>query len=297
MMTRRSYRAFAILFGCCVLSATVAAQDALKFSGEYLAEETFVGSADVRNGAVRVSDFDESDTILRFVFTPRIKLGVLRFGAEWERFSFDFPSGTPLPSTLQSASLIVGLDTQLSDSILVRVEAQPGIYGSDFDDISGDFNVPFIVGGTYIYNPNLQFIAGVSVDVERQHPVIPAAGIRWKVARQWVLNAVLPKPRIEFEWYRDLTLYLGGDIKQTSFRVDDDFGVAHGNPRLNHAVLSYGEVRTGIGFEWKISQILTLSGEIGYQPYRSFDFYRAGVQFEEDGSSAPYGMVSLHGAF
>ena len=79
--------------------------------------------------------------------------------------------------------------------------------------------------------------------------------------------------------------------------LDEDFGIAHGNPRLNHAVLSYSEIRTGVGFEWKISQILTLTGEIGYQPYRSFDFYRAGVQFDEDGSSAPYGMVSLHGSF
>jgi hypothetical protein len=302
-MNCRSCPCIAALLGCFFLSSPICGQDAVsesdtfKFSGEYLAEETFIGSADVRSGAVRVRDFDESDTILRFVLTPRIKFGVLRLGAEWERFSFDFPSGAPLPDTLQSVALILGLDTQFSDSILVRFEAQPGVYNTGFDNLSDDFNVPFIVGGTYIYNPNLQFIVGVSVNIERQYPVIPAAGIRWKVARQWVLNGVLPKPRIEFEWYRDLTLYLGGDIKQTNFRVDDNFGSAHGNPRLDHAVLSYSEVRTGIGFEWKISSILTLSGEIGYQPYRSFDFYRAGVQFEEDGSSAPYGMVSLHGAF
>jgi hypothetical protein len=287
------------LLGCLFLYGTICGQDAagFKFSGEYVAEETYIGSADVRNGAVKVADFDEGDTILRFVLTPRVKFGVLRLGAEWERFSFGFPSGAPLPTTLQSASLVLGLDTQFSDSILVRFEAQPGVYTTAFDNVSDDFNMPFIVGGTYIYNPNLQFVAGVSVDIERQYPVIPAAGIRWKIARQWVLNGVLPKPRIEYEWYRDLTLYVGANIKQTNFRVDDNFGNAHGNPRLNHAVLSYGEIRTGVGFEWKISQILTLTGEIGYQPYRSFDFYRAGVQFGEDGSSAPYGMVSLHGAF
>lgn len=298
-MNCRSCPSLTVLLGCFFLTGIIRGQDApgFKFSGEYVAEETFIGSADVRNGAMRVNDFDESDTILRFVLTPRVKFGVLRLGAEWERFSFGFPSGAPLPATLQSGSLILGLDTQFSDSILVRFEAQPGVYTTAFDNVSDDFNMPFIVGGTYIYNPNLQFVAGVSVDIERQYPVIPAAGIRWKISRQWVLNGVLPKPRIEFEWYRDLTLYLGANIKQTNFRVDEDFGNSHGNPRLNHAVLSYGEIRTGVGFEWKISQILTLTGEIGYQPYRSFDFYRAGVQFEEDGSSAPYGMVSLHGAF
>lgn len=305
-MNCRSCHALAVLLGCFLIAgveppspevATESESSSFRFTGEYLAEETFIGSADVANGAVKVRDFDESDTILRLILTPRVKFGVLRLGAEWERFSFGFPSGAPLPGTLQSVSLVLGLDTQFSDSILVRFEAQPGVYNTGFDDLSDDFNVPFIIGGTYIYNPNLQFIAGVSVDVERQYPVIPAAGIRWKVSRQWVLNAVLPKPRIEFEWQRYLTLYLGGDIKQTNFRVDDNFGTVHGNPRLDHAVLSYGEIRTGVGFEWKISQILTLSGEIGYQPYRSFDFYRADVQFDEDGSSAPYGMVSLHGAF
>jgi hypothetical protein len=302
-MNCRSFHYATALLGCCSLTVVATAQDPVpepstfKFTGEYVAEETFVGGADVRNGAVRVEDFDESDTILRFILTPRIKVGILRLGAEWERFSFGFPDAAPLPETLQSVSLVLGLDTQLSDSILARFEAQPGVYNNGFGHLSDDFNMPFIVGGTYIYNPNLQFVVGVSVDVERKYPVIPAAGIRWKVARQWVLNGVLPTPRIEFEPFKDLTLYLGADIKQTNFRVDDSFGDAHGNPQLNHAVLSYGEVRTGVGFEWKISTILTLTGEIGYQPYRSFDFYRADVRFEEDGSSAPYGMVSLRGAF
>ena len=34
------------------------------------------------------------------VLTPRVKLGVLRLGAEWERFSFGMPKHAPLPDTL-----------------------------------------------------------------------------------------------------------------------------------------------------------------------------------------------------
>jgi hypothetical protein len=136
----------------------------------------------------------------------------------------------------------------------------------------------------------------VSVDVEREYPVIPVAGIRWKVARQWVVNAVLPQPRIEYEAAKNVTLYGGGNIKQTNFRVDDDFGDTHRKPQLNHAVLTYSEVRAGLGVDWKLSPIVTLTAEAGYQPYRSFDFYRANIRFHEDGS-APYGMISLHGAF
>jgi hypothetical protein len=276
-------------------AATESSTTFFSFSGEYLAEETYVSDAAVRRGDRAVRDFDESDTILRFVFTPRVSFGVLRLGAEWERFSFGFPERSPLPNTLQSASLVIGLDTQLSDSILMRFEAEPGLYGTnhlDFDQV----NVPFIAGGTYIYSPSLQFIVGVSIDVERDYPVIPAAGFRWKISRLWVLNVVMPTPRIEFEAAKNIILYAGANIKQTNFRMDDDFGTNRRNPRLSHAVLSYSEVRTGGGIDWKISPSVTLTAEAGYQPYREFDFYRADVRFHEDGS-APYGMVSLHGAF
>ena len=265
------------------------------FSGEYLAEETYVGDADVRRGDRAVRDFDESDSILRFVFTPRVSFGVLRLGAEWERFSFGFNGPAPLPNTLQSTSFVIGLDTQFSDSILVRFEAEPGLYGTNhlsFDQV----NVPFIAGGTYIYSPSLQFVLGISIDVERRYPVIPAAGFRWKVSRLWVLNAVMPTPRIEFEAAKGATLYLGANIKQTNFRMDDDFLSNRRNPRLESAVLTYSEVRAGGGIDWKISPSVTLTAEAGYQPYRNFDFYRANIRFHEDGS-APYGMISLHGAF
>ncbi len=128
----------------------------LPFPGEYVVEETYVGDGDVRRGPHKsVRDFDENDSILQLVFTPRIKLGVLRLGAEWERFSFGVPDGARLPDTLQSVNLVIGLDTQFSDSILIRVEAQPGVYNTGLDDLSDDFNLPFVIGGTYIYSPDL----------------------------------------------------------------------------------------------------------------------------------------------
>ena len=265
------------------------------FSGEFVVDETYVGNGDVQRGQHVLSDFDENDILLRFVLTPRIKLGVLRLGAEWERFSFGFPDSAPLPDTLQAVSLVLGLDTQLSDSILLRFQAQPGFYGTDNFE-SQDVNIPFVVGGTYIYSPNLQLVLGIGVDIERKYPVLPGGGVRWKIARQWVLDAVLPTPRLEFQLNKDLTLYAGGTIKETNFRVDDHFGSARGIPRLNQAVLTYGEIRTGAGAAWRVSSVMTLSAEAGYQPYRDFDFYRADVRYHQDGG-APYGTISVRGEF
>ena len=267
-------------------------------TGEYVAEGTYVGEGDVeRSSHKRVEDLDEIDSNIRLVLTPRTKLGVLRLGAEWQRFSFGLPDGAQLPNTLQSFSAILGLDMQFSDSIIVRAEAQPGLYDGGLGHVSwGDFNMPFFVGGTYIYSPNLQFILGLSVDVERTFPVLPAAGVRWKIAPQWLLDAVLPTPRLQYEMTRDLSLYAGATVRDATFRVDDDFGDSHGIPRLNNAVITYIEIRTGAGFEWKISPIVSFTGEVGYQPYRDFDFYRADVTYHHDGG-APYGTISLHGTF
>jgi len=264
-------------------------------SGEYVIEGTYVGNGDVRRGPHVLRDFDESDILLRFVLTPRIKLGVLRLGGEWERFSFGFPDRAPLPDTLQAVSLVLGLDTQLSNSILLRFQAQPGFYGTDHFE-SQDVNIPFVIGGTYIYSPDLQFVLGIGVDIDRKYPVLPGGGIRWKIARQWVLDAVLPSPRLEFQFNKDLTFYAGGTLREMNFRVDDRFGTTRKIPRLNQAVLTYSEVRVGAGADWKVSSVITLSAEAGYQPYRDFDFYRTDVRYHQEGG-APYGTVSVHGEF
>ena len=67
-------------------------------SGEFSGDITYVGEGSVERGAKHVDDFDEIDSDIRVVLTPRMKLGVLRFGAEWERFSFGLPDGAPLPN-------------------------------------------------------------------------------------------------------------------------------------------------------------------------------------------------------
>jgi hypothetical protein len=268
-----------------------------RFSAEYNIEETYVGDSDVARGRHHVNDFDESNTLVSFVFTPRFSFGILRLGASYERYSFGFDNGWPLPNTLQAANLVVGLDTQLSDSILIRIEAQPGIYGAGMDDLEwDDANIPFLVGGTYIYSPTLQFVLGVSVDVNREYPILPGGGVRWKFAPQWVLNAVLPTPRLEYELNSAFTLFAGAVIKSQTFRMSDGLGTAGGLPELDRAVLNYSEVRTGLGFDWKITPAMTLTLEGGYLPYREFDFHRTEVRYHHE-EGAPYGTIALHGAF
>ena len=267
------------------------------FSFEFHAEETYVGQADVQRGGLSVRDFDESDMKFHFILTPRVKIGILRLGVQAERYSFGFSHNAALPDVLESTNLVLGLDTEFSDSFLIRLEAQPGFYGTDFDDFGQDtFNVPVVLGGTYIVNSGFQIIFGVGVDALRKYPVLPGGGIRWKFAPQWTLNAVAPTPRLEYELNSNFMLYGGADIRATSYRVDKQFGTVRGNPALNHAALTYEEVRAGGGFEWKLTSAIKLSAEGGFIPFRNFDFHRTEVRYHQDGG-APYGMLALHAAF
>ncbi|MEY2561611.1 MAG: hypothetical protein QOG51_2026 [Verrucomicrobiota bacterium] len=270
------------------------------FSFEFNAEETFAGSGDVRRGQtgnVRVRDFDESDTRIHFILTPRTKIGILRLGVQAERYAFGYSHNSALPDVLHSTALVLGLDTEFSDSFLIRIEAQPGYYGVDFDDFGQDtFNVPFLIGGTYIFSSNFQLVFGVGVDALRKYPVLPGGGIRWKFAPQWTLNAVVPTPRLEYQMSDALMLYGGADIRATSYRVEKNFGSLRGNTALNHASITYEEVRVGAGLEWKLTSAIKLTAEGGFIPYRNFDFHRTQVRYHQDGG-VPYAMFALQAAF
>ena len=273
-------------------------ENPFKFSAEFTLEQAYLGGGEVKRGNRSVNDLDEYYSNLLFVYTPRISVGILRLGAQWERFSFGFPDGgEQLPNTLQAVNGIVGLDTKFSDSILVRIEAQPGFYGTAFDQLDGDaFNVPFVIGGTYIYTPELQFVFGLGVNVQSRYPVLPGGGIRWRIAPQWLLNAVLPTPRLEYQMSRNFTLFAGADIKANTFRTDDRFGDSHGDTALNNAWISYEEIRAGVGAAWKLTPSLTLTIEGGYAPYRQFDFHRTDVRYHNE-SGAGYGALMLRGEF
>ena len=278
---------------------------------EFTLEGAYIGESHVERGFRENRDFTEVYSHARLIYRPLTKVGYLRLGADWERYDFDgfdsfiqpITSGSPilglfdsqLPDTLQSVAAVIGLDTKLSDSFLIRFEALPGLYGTE--DLDSDtFNVPFVLGGSYVCSSDFQVIFGVSVNYERSFPIFPGGGIRWKFAPNWVLNAVAPTPRLEFEASRNLTIYAGADLKGTTVRVDEDFGETRRDDRLNNAVLTYSEIRTGGGLDWKITPQVKLSVEGGYVPYRNFDYHRANVRYKHE-QGAPYGALSFRAAF
>jgi hypothetical protein len=270
------------------------------FSFEFDVEGTYVGDGDIERGErgdMVIRDFDEAQARARFLLTPMTKIGILRLGVQTERYAFSFGSNAPIPDDLHSTNLILGLDTKFSDSFLIRFEMQPGFYGIDWDDFGRDtFNVPFILGGTYIFSSGVQFVFGVGVDAWRSNVVLPGGGVRWKFAPEWTLNAVVPTPRLEYEPNSNMVFFAGADIRSTSYRVEKNFGTLRGNTALNHASITYNELRVGGGLDWKLSTAIKLSIEGGYIPYRNFDFHRTQVRYHQDGG-APYVRLGFHAAY
>ena len=266
------------------------------FPFEFDAEYGYFGHGEVEREE-RTAELDEDYFSARFLYTPRLAFGILRLGAAYERFGFNYTdSPLELPGGLHSAVAVIGLDTKFSDSILVRIEMTPGLYSSGNEIDLDDFHMPVVIGGSYIYSDNLQFVFGVSIDYERDFPVLPGGGVRWRMGSQWVLNAVLPKPRIEFELLPEFTLYAGADVRGSTFRVRDDFGTERGDRSLNNAVLTYTEIRVGAGFEWKPAPQVRVGFEGGYLAYREFDYHRTEVRYHHE-EGAPYAAASMRLAF
>jgi len=162
-------------------------------SCEATADYGYVGGSKTRAGNTDLGRVSMQNSSAKAVVSQHLSEGcILRTGAGWDRYSFGLPDAMPLPTTLQSASAILGADFELSDQWLMRVEMQPGVY-SDFEDIEfDDVNAPCIVGCSYLVDKNLQWFFGLSVDARRRYPVLPGGGVRWKFANQWTLMFLLP---------------------------------------------------------------------------------------------------------
>ena len=284
-----------ILLAC--LAASLTAPHLLAdWSWETEASFSAVADSEFRGGGFR-GDVNAVDFGLRAVASKQFGGGPLfRFGLEWQRSNFGLPKAAPLPNTLQSFAAVVGADFQFGEAWLFRLEASPGFYSGGTDVRSGDFNIPVIFGGSYFVNADLQFIAGIEVDVNRKYPVLGAIGLRWKFAPKFVLKAVLPAPRIEYSFSKSLTGYVGADLRETTYRMDSAFGRSHGRRRLDNSMVDYTQIRVGAGAMWNVTSQLTLECEAGVAVVHEFDFHRADIGVRSQDRPL-YGGISLKAAF
>jgi hypothetical protein len=268
------------------------------FSYQFSGDGAFIGRGSVDLGSKTVGIFKEVTSSATFVLSDQLSQPfILRLGIDWDRFAFNTSNRlTPLPASVDALDAVIGGDIQLTSALLVRIEAHPGIYGS-FNGVTGrEFNVPIRIGASYFESSDLIYVAGLSIDVDSDWPVIPAIGVYWKVSDQWVINGVAPRPQLQYIVSDKLTLFVGADLQTETFRVDNQFGTSRGIPKLNDAILDFWEIRGGAGFTWAITGTIKLSLEAGTVPYRAFDFDRADFNMSSS-SWSPYVRLGLSASF
>ncbi|MEO6741033.1 MAG: DUF6268 family outer membrane beta-barrel protein [Chthoniobacteraceae bacterium] len=261
-------------------------------------EASYNASAPARSNVSpsRNADVSEQNTHVQAVISYAAPdKAVLRFGVGYDRYDFGFAGPGLIPGALQSVNLVAGLDLKIGD-VLIRLEAQPGFYGDDRGFNSGDFNVPVILGASYLVSKDFQWIAGLYYNPNASNPVMGGLGFRWKMADRWTLNFVPPNPRIEFKATDDLTLYAGGQIIASTFRVNRNFGGNAGFRDYRNALVDYTEVRAGAGASWKLGGKGSIDLEAGYMAYRDFDYHKVGDNFQTKSGSV-YGQVGVKMGF
>jgi hypothetical protein len=286
--------------------------NSIPVSQEFTTEGGWSGRAQVKQGNAELGTVSDANAHFDYVASPQIKDGVLlRFGVDAERFSFGLFPNAPLPNTLQSVNAIIGTDITLGDKTIIRAEIHPGIY-SDFVSVGGnDFDCPFQLGGTYLYNKDFQLIFGLQVDLKSDFPVIGLPGFRWQFADKWVISAIPPKPQLQYELNNAVTLYIGADILNGTYHVNNQFGNYHGhgpnttNAQFNNNIVDFTEIRLGAGCTWKFTPNLTLDVSAGYMPYRDWAFHQDKIDFDSHETSfhddifngAPYAEAGISGSF
>lgn len=264
---------------------------------ELRAEYSYVAGATTKQGKARFGDLDAHQTTLSYVASiPTTPEFSTRIGFRWDRNSFGLPRGAILPNTLQSTSMTLGFDMAISDHWLMRVDLEPGIYSDFADDIDfEDFNMPLIIGFSYLVDSRLQWVFGMQVNPRSNIPVMPGAGVRWQFADDWTLNAIFPRPRLEYRIDETLTVHAGADLRGGTYMVREDFGDSFGERRLNETPVDYSEVRVNMGLQYRVHPAVSLVFEGGYMVFRRFEFHEEDLTLRTD--PAPYGSLGLQAKF
>ena len=271
------------------------AQDRLvapSYTGALEVTAGYSAGADIRLGTRELGNLDATRTRLEYkgIFDPAAALnwGV---GVAYTRWDCGRDSGNPLPANLQSVALPLTVSWRFSERWQAFGEVSPGLY-SDFEKISGeDFNAPFIGGGGYAVNPDLQVFLSVSVDPRRDIPVVGGPGVRWHFAEHWTLSLLLPRPQIQYRPSENWTFHVGAEMLGGAYHLNPNFGRDRGLAAMDDQMVTYREIRTGVGARWGGPKGFYASLEGGWMIDRRFVLDDVRLQFNGDG--AAYGQLAV----
>ncbi|HRI14187.1 MAG TPA: DUF6268 family outer membrane beta-barrel protein [Verrucomicrobiota bacterium] len=215
-------------------------------------------------------------------------------GIDWRRLDFGFPTGTPLPQSLQSLALVAGADWQFASGWRVRLEVLPGIY-SDFSNFNARaVNAPFTAELAYSVNESLNVGGQLLIDGRRDFPVLIVPGVTWRFAERWLLSFWIPRPQVEFQASERLAVFLGASLSGGTYQASPDLGGSQ-STHSEGSLIDYREISLGAGFRWKVLAQHNLEFGAGWTLNRRFNFTETDGDISTQG--APYLQLSFGRAF
>ncbi len=219
---------------------------------------------------------------------------LMPLGLESQNVYFDEVPGAPLPEAAHTLSFTTGVGYRPDGDWMFMARLNPTLYrtsqiGSDDLGVSGGLIA------LWRQSPTLTWMFGVMVSPDGEFPVLPAVGANWAITPDLTLSLMVPRPQVIYRLNPQWSLRAGASLDGATFRTSETFGAARGEPRYNHALASYRDIRIGAGFDVKLTPRLLLQADGGYSVNRQIDYTRIDERVKFD--SAPFLQVGLRVTF
>lgn len=221
----------------------------------------------------------------------------LTYGVSWAGYDFQRSGPMAVPDRLQEIALDLGVLHRVNQQWIVIAAVQPGLYGDLEGGSSDAFNAPVMLLANFAQSRDLVWSFGLRADAFGENPVLPFLGVNWKFAPGWEFTIGYPRVGFGYEATPALKLGFGLTAQGGSFHVARDPREVSTavSPRLDDTPLEYREIRVGLGAEYRLSESLALTAEIGAITDQKFDYHER--NYTLDGGSAAFFTIGLTGRF
>jgi len=215
----------------------------------------------------------QSFSVEQATFLKRLQIGAggwyFGWGAQGESFSFSGSNRAGIPD-LHDVAGIVSLEYFVEGNAAASLSLKPGFYFSDtVRSDSVDAPLQFVSGVPL--RKSLNGVIGVSAARFYKNP-IPIVGLSWTINSVWRLDAVFPEPSLVFSAGKGLEFKFGGELQSGGFRTGTGEALEYYSYDLKGRV------------SYLVRPRVTVSGAMGFELERSFDFLNSGRRYKSEGA-------------
>lgn len=258
------------------------------------ANYSFSTNGDLEQGAkvgeVEVKHTDiEVGMSFRLLEEWRFRTGVFASTSDLE-----FTGTVPLPDKLEAAGLSLSATKffggEAANNWRATLVVRPGVFSDGTGSSSDGFNAPVILSVGKRYSPTLAWDLGARFDPNSKNEILPVFGVRWDFHPDWMLSVGFPRTEVTYKLASNWILKGGLRFQGGTYHVGTALA-----PGLGDTYLEYREIRVGGGFEWKLSDSLSVNLDGGMVADRRFDYFDR--DYELKGKSAAYLSIGISARF